>query len=110
MTVFRILKGRGAAGAKELLGEDFPGVGGTDRLATYNWLESQRRQVCWAHLKRDFVVISERAGDSARIAGTAEVDPQYRSSKTTCPRWVQPHQAVSRRQAHPSREAPPFKR
>jgi transposase len=33
-TVFRILKTRGAGGARELLGEEFPGVVGTDRLAS----------------------------------------------------------------------------
>lgn len=31
VTVFRILKTRGAEGAKAVLGEDFPGVAGTDR-------------------------------------------------------------------------------
>ena len=67
VTVFRLLRTRGAAGAKELLGEDFPGVVGTDRWGAYNWVDLQRRQLCWAHLKRDFVALSERGGESARI-------------------------------------------
>lgn len=69
-TVFRILKTRGAGGARELLGEEFPGVVGTDRLASYDWIPPERRQVCWAHVKRDFVAISERGGEAGQL-GTA---------------------------------------
>lgn len=69
-TVFRILKTRGAAGAKGLLGEEFPGVVGTDRFASYDWIAPERRQVCWAHVKRDFVAISEREGEAGQL-GTA---------------------------------------
>jgi len=66
-TVFRLLKTRGAVSAKALLGEDFPGVVGTDRLATYDWIAPGQRQVCWAHLKRDFVAMSERAGEAGQL-------------------------------------------
>jgi transposase len=66
-TVFRILKTRGAVSAKALLGEEFPGVVGTDRLATYDWIAPERRQICWAHLKRDFVAISERTGEAGQL-------------------------------------------
>jgi transposase len=66
-TVFRILKTRGAVGAKALLGEDFPGVVGTDRFASYDWIAPERRQVCWAHVKRDFLAISERAGEPGQL-------------------------------------------
>src|SRR5262249_36048288 len=40
------------------------GIITSDRLAAYNWLEERRRQVCWAHLKRDFQAVAEREGDS----------------------------------------------
>jgi transposase len=70
VTVFRVLASRSAASAKGLLGEDFPGVVGTDRYGAYNWVAPQRRQLCWAHLKRDFIAFVERGGESARI-GTA---------------------------------------
>jgi transposase len=67
VSVFRVLTTRGAAGAKALLGEDFWGVVGTDRYGAYNWLEPRRRQLCWAHLKREFIAWSERGGEAARI-------------------------------------------
>jgi transposase len=31
------------------------------------WIDPRQRQLCWAHLKREFVVWSERAGETARI-------------------------------------------
>jgi transposase len=66
-TVFRILKTRGATGAQEGLGTEFPGGGETARVATYDWIAPERRQVCWAHGKRDFLALSERGGESARM-------------------------------------------
>ncbi len=67
VTVFRILTARGARSAKALLGEDFPGVVGTDRLASYDWIAPERRQLCWAHVKRDFVAMSERRGEAGQL-------------------------------------------
>src|SRR5262245_34886671 len=67
VTIFRLLKTRGAAGAKALLGEVVWGMIGTDHYAGYYWLDPRQRQLCWAHLKREFVAWSERAGETARI-------------------------------------------
>src|SRR5713226_703978 len=67
VTVFWVLTTRGAAGAKALLGEDFWGVVGTDRYGAYNWIDPRRRQLCWAHLKREFIAWSERGGEAARL-------------------------------------------
>jgi transposase len=67
VTIFRLLKTRGAAGAKELLGEVVWGIIGTDHYAGYHWIDPRQRQLCWAHLKREFVAWSERAGETARI-------------------------------------------
>jgi len=67
VTIFRLLKTRGAAGAKELLGEVVWGIIGTDRYAGYHWIDPRQRQLCWAHLKREFIAWSERTGDTARI-------------------------------------------
>jgi transposase len=64
---FRLLKTRGAAGAKELLGEAVWGIIGTDHYAGYHWIDPRQRQLCWAHLKREFVAWSQRAGETARI-------------------------------------------
>jgi len=67
VTIFRLLKTRGAAGAKELLGEVVWGSIGTDRYAGYHWIDPRPRQLCWAHLQREFVAWSERTGEPARI-------------------------------------------
>ncbi len=67
VTIFRVLKSRGAAAAKELLGADVWGTIGTDRYAGYHWIDPRQRQLCWAHLKREFIAWSERAGETARI-------------------------------------------
>jgi hypothetical protein len=67
VTIFRLLKTRGAAGAKGLLGEVVWGIIGTDHYAGYHWIDPCQRQLCWAHLKREFVAWSERTGETARI-------------------------------------------
>ncbi|GEM_PF-2931621 len=67
VVVFLVLATRGAQGAKTLLGEAFPGITGSDRWSAYNWLAPQRRQLCWAHLKRDLQKLVERGGNSARL-------------------------------------------
>jgi transposase len=77
VTVFHLLKSRGAVGARAVIGEEFPGAVGTDRLAAYHWIAPEHRQVCWAHLKRDFVAISERGDASARL-GLALLAAEHR--------------------------------
>ena len=67
VTVFRIFKTRGASGAKDLLGENFVGILGSDRYSAYNWIDPDKRQACWAHLKRDFQAWVERGGESKTI-------------------------------------------
>ena len=67
VTVFRIARSRGARVAKEMLGEDFGGFLVVDRWSAYLWKPRGMRQVCWAHLIRDFRGFVERGGESARI-------------------------------------------
>jgi transposase len=55
VTIFRVLKSRGAAAAKELLGAAVWGTIGTDRYAGSHWIDPRQRQLCWAHLKREFI-------------------------------------------------------
>jgi transposase len=43
------------------------GIIGTDHYAGYHWIDPHQRQLCWAHLKREFVAWSERTGETARI-------------------------------------------
>ncbi len=80
VSVFLVLTTRGAKGAQQLLGETFRGIVGSDRWSAYNWLDPQRRQLCWAHLKRDFQKLVERGGASQRLgeAFLAQVEQLFR--------------------------------
>ena len=75
VTFFEIALTRCTQGAKNLLGENFGGILNSDRHGAYNWVDLERRQLCWAHLKREFIKISERPGISAEL-GTALVKQQ----------------------------------
>jgi transposase len=66
VTVFMIRLDRSAQAARDLLGEAV-GILGTDRYSGYGWWPRRLRQLCWAHLTRDFTAISERGGSSERI-------------------------------------------
>lgn len=65
VTVFRICAQRGKTAAKALLGT-FHGTLVTDRWDAYLWYRGLR-QLCWAHLLRDFTSMSERNGAAGRI-------------------------------------------
>lgn len=57
----------GKQAAKAALGAQFAGILVSDRYNAYAWVEAQRRQLCWAHLLRDFTKMAERSGGSGRI-------------------------------------------
>jgi transposase len=67
VTVFLVLATRGAEGVRQLLGRTFVGIVGSDRWSAYNWLNPERRQLCWAHLKRDFQAFVDRGGEAKRL-------------------------------------------
>jgi Transposase IS66 family/Family of unknown function (DUF6444) len=67
VTVFQIMGRRGKAEAREVIGRGYLGTVNTDRYAAYYWVDAHRRQLCWAHLKREFEAIKERGGASAEI-------------------------------------------
>ena len=67
VSVFVIRFSRGSKGIRELLGEDVPGVVGSDRYSAYSFLPLSHRQVCWAHLRRDFQKRIDRGGESGEI-------------------------------------------
>lgn len=67
VTVFLLVASRSGQAARQLLGEQFRGIVGSDRWSAYNWLDKQRRQLCWAHLKRDFQAFVDREGASAKL-------------------------------------------
>jgi transposase len=66
-TYFLLSKSRGNKVAKELIGNYQGRMIVTDRYAAYNYLPSESHQICWAHLKRDFQKIAERADGPGRI-------------------------------------------
>ena len=53
---------RGLAGLTALLGEAVTGLLVTDRWGAYNRLGVYQRQLCWAHLKREFQGLVDRGG------------------------------------------------
>lgn len=59
---------RGKVAAESLLGS-FAGVLVTDDLASYNTVEPHRHQLCWCHLARHFLAMSERVGRGGQIGG-----------------------------------------
>ncbi len=67
VSVFLIRRSRGSKVAKEMLGETFQGIVGSDRWSAYNWLTTLLRQLCWAHLLRDFQAFVDRGGESQSI-------------------------------------------
>jgi transposase len=67
VSYFSVFLSRSQAVAQDLLGKDYGGVVGSDRCPSYSWLDLSQRQVCWAHLKRDFTQISERSGVSHQL-------------------------------------------
>lgn len=75
VTFFEVALTRCTQAAKNLLGENFAGILNSDRYASYNWVDIERRQLCWAHLIREFTKISERTGVSKEL-GTALVKQQ----------------------------------
>lgn len=66
-TVYMIRARRWTEAAKELLGEGFAGLLVSDRFSSYKWVRGRRRQLCWAHLLRDFHKIADRLGRSGEI-------------------------------------------
>lgn len=68
VSVFRIFDSRSGGGAMTLLGDDYSGIVGSDRFSGYGWIDPSHRQLCWAHLKRDFQALVER-GDESKIVG-----------------------------------------
>ncbi len=67
VVVFHIARNRSGKVARQLLGEDFAGFLTTDRFSAYKWVDAGLRQLCWAHLTRDFQGFIDRGGRGGRI-------------------------------------------
>jgi len=66
-TVFLIRRSRGGQVAREMVGETFQGIVVSNRWSAYNWLPVLSRQLCWAHLLRDFQAFVEQGGASQSV-------------------------------------------
>jgi len=66
VTVFKVHAKRSGEAAKALLGSA-SGILVTDRWSAYSWWPLESRQLCWAHLKRDFQKISERSPETRQL-------------------------------------------
>jgi len=71
---------RGAAGLTALLGEEIRGILCSDRWSAYGRLPVAQRQVCWAHLVRDFRRCTERGlmGQPVGEAGLRAAEALFR--------------------------------
>lgn len=80
VTVFRIDRRRSGFVARELLGANFVGVAVSDRFSGYNWLPVERRQLCWAHLRRDFQEMVDRDDKGSWIGAAllGHIRPMFR--------------------------------
>lgn len=67
VAAFLIHSRRNLAALTLLLGESIRGILVSDRWGTYNQIPNDRRQICWAHLKRDFQKCLDRGGAGADI-------------------------------------------
>ena len=59
-TLFRLAPDRSRAAFHRLLGRDYPGILTSDRYGAYHQHPLERRQLCWAHLARDFAGLEVR--------------------------------------------------
>ena len=66
LTVFLIRPNRNRAAFDDLVGPT-PGVLTTDRFPVYTHLGGSERQVCWAHLRRDFQAMIDRTNGGSVI-------------------------------------------
>jgi transposase len=66
--LFVIHASRGAAGLAALLGPAIVGIVTSDRWSAYHRIDLYRRQLCWAHLLRDFQALVDRGG-RAKVLG-----------------------------------------
>jgi transposase len=67
VTVFVLALSRAAAVAQELIDPSAGQVITTDRYKGYDWLPLYQRQICWAHLRRDFQAMVDRGNAGSAL-------------------------------------------
>jgi transposase len=66
-TVFTIVKNRSGKIAAALLGIEDDQVVGSDRYSAFEWMKASCRQVCWAHLRREYQAMIDSGGNGEKI-------------------------------------------
>ena len=101
LAVFSIWSSRARYVAQDLIGLAPKGVVVSDRYAAYAFIDVKQRQVCWAHLLRDFRRMGERAGQAGRIGrrllGAGYVLFRWRTAGRTTAMQFEPLQRRIRR-------------
>jgi transposase len=69
LAVFAIYPSRARYVILDFIGDKCTAAVTSDRYAGYAFIDAERRQVCWAHLLRDFNRIAQRQGLAGRIGG-----------------------------------------
>lgn len=67
VAAFVIHAKRSAAALAVLLGTEIQGILCSDRWGVYDQVPAERRQICWAHLKRDFQKVVDHGGPSVEV-------------------------------------------
>jgi len=67
VSYFAVFLSRSQVACQQVLGVAFAGIVSSDRFSAYSWLKLEQRQICWAHLVRDFTRIAERSGVSGEL-------------------------------------------
>lgn len=62
VALLRITSHRDTLSLKALIGDEVQGVVISDRYSAYRFIKQTQRQLCWAHLLRDFESMSEQEG------------------------------------------------
>jgi transposase len=73
MALFLVRLSRGAKVAKELLGATFAGILVSDRWSAYAWVDVARRQICWAHLLRQYRGFQDHGPEAEPVGYALEV-------------------------------------
>ena len=73
VTVFAIATSRCRGAFEKLIGPSYRWVVTSDRYSAYAGRPPERRQVCWAHLQRDFQAMIDRGGRAKGIGEDLQV-------------------------------------
>jgi len=88
-TLFRIAPSRGSAVVKDILGENYPGVLGSDCFSGYNPVVAAAKQKCLTHYERTATEIEKfHPGDPAALAFAASVKDLLKEARQVKRDWL----------------------